>query len=317
MKIISRVASDFMRSTDVWHVESQAVGDTFRICVTAPVDSLPLDAPAKFGALYGVDGDYFCGTNASTVRQMALAGEIPPTFAISIGYPLDGTFRASSLRNRDLTPTTVQGWDGVQSALLGHSHTISSGGADAFLSFLRDELKPVMEQNYPLLPDESTLSGASLGGLFTAYCLLKETNLFRRYNIVSPSLWWDGGKILKKFSTFDRHNKYLNTDVYLSVGGMETAVYNRNWISELPEDARTAMTMLGEVSGWPDMIADCSELCVCLEKLNSKGLSVTSRIVPRETHQTVYSSGLSQALRCLHRTLQKQESWASVGDAHC
>lgn len=315
MKTLSRVRSDFMRSTDVWLVESESVGDIFRICVTAPTDIALVDSSAKFGALYGLDGDYFAGTNGSIVRQMALAGEIPQTFAISVGYPIDVDVNASLLRNRDLSPTNLPAWDDLHAKMWGEVGKARSGGAGNFLAFLRDELKPMMEQFYPLAPHEATLSGASLGGLFATFCLINAPGAFKRYNIVSPSLWWDKRTVLDATRRFIGQRPALEADVHLSVGAMETAAYNENWIAQMPQEARILMTMFGDVSGWPDMIGDCAELGALLGSHHGGGLRLTSRIVSTETHQTVYSAGLSQALRSLHRTLEKQEAWASGGVA--
>jgi predicted alpha/beta superfamily hydrolase len=59
------------------------------------------------------------------------------------------------------------------------------------LAFLRDELKPWLQERYGADPDDSMFFGDSLGGLFATYVLLNEPTTFRRYGIGGPALDWD------------------------------------------------------------------------------------------------------------------------------
>lgn len=47
-------------------------------------------------------------------------------------------------------------------------------GADRFLAFLRDELKPWVRERYGADPDDSMFFGDSRGGLFATYVLVTE-----------------------------------------------------------------------------------------------------------------------------------------------
>jgi len=86
-------------------------------------------------------------------------------------------------RSRDMTPTRV-----VQAP--------GSGGADKFLSFLKNELVPYVNKTYPA-SGNNILYGHSLGGLFSVYAFLAEPQLFNAYLVVDPSLWWDDNYIQK------------------------------------------------------------------------------------------------------------------------
>ena len=48
------------------------------------------------------------------------------------------------------------------------------GGADRFIAFLHDELKPWLRERFAVDPDDSMFFGDSLGGLFATYVLLSE-----------------------------------------------------------------------------------------------------------------------------------------------
>ncbi|WP_304186678.1 alpha/beta hydrolase [Phenylobacterium aquaticum] len=68
----------------------------------------------------------------------------------------------------------------------------TSGGADDYRRFLKDELKPWVAARYRT-NGHSALMGESLAGLFVAETLLREPSSFDDYVIVSPSLWWNQG----------------------------------------------------------------------------------------------------------------------------
>ena len=71
----------------------------------------------------------------------------------------------------------------------------TTGGSENFIRFIKEELKPFVQANYKTA-DTSTLIGQSLGGLLASEILLKDSELFNNYLIVSPSLWWDDQSLL-------------------------------------------------------------------------------------------------------------------------
>jgi predicted alpha/beta superfamily hydrolase len=86
-------------------------------------------------------------------------------------------------RDRDLLPTHNAG-------------NKTSGGANKFLSFMKDELIPYINKTYPANGD-NTLFGHSFGGVFVTYALLTEPQLFKSYIAADPSYWWDDNVMLK------------------------------------------------------------------------------------------------------------------------
>lgn len=88
----------------------------------------------------------------------------------------------------------------------------SQGGSRNFINFIESELQPYIEANYKS-NSVKTLIGQSLGGLLCTEILFKKPQLFDKYIIVSPSLWWDNGSLLNH--TID---KVKNAKVYIAVG---------------------------------------------------------------------------------------------------
>jgi predicted alpha/beta superfamily hydrolase len=88
----------------------------------------------------------------------------------------------------------------------------TTGGSDKFIRFIKEELKPFIQSNYNT-SDTSTLIGQSLGGLLATEILLKDSELFNNYLIVSPSLWWDDQSLLDI-----ELNIQSPKNIYLTVG---------------------------------------------------------------------------------------------------
>jgi len=69
-----------------------------------------------------------------------------------------------------------------------------AGGAAAFRRFIAEEVRPFIESRYPAAP-RTVLMGESLAGLFVIDTMLETPALFDDYVAISPSLWWDAGRL--------------------------------------------------------------------------------------------------------------------------
>lgn len=88
-----------------------------------------------------------------------------------------------------------------------------SGESARFIQFIANELQPFIQANFSI-SEEKTIIGQSLGGLLATEILFKQPELFDRYIIVSPSLWWDDEKLLA-YSPEDHNSQ---KQIYLAVG---------------------------------------------------------------------------------------------------
>lgn len=66
----------------------------------------------------------------------------------------------------------------------------TAGSSRAFRSFVRDEVKPLIERTYRTNGQDAVI-GESLAGLFIAETYLEDPALFGAYAAIDPSLWWD------------------------------------------------------------------------------------------------------------------------------
>lgn len=187
------------------------VADTFHIFISLPSDYA--ENSKTYSVLYVLDGDIAFGMAASIARYLQVGGNIPELIIVGIGYgSIDRS--AGNKSRRDYRPT-------------------AEGGAENFLSFLKDELIPYVDSTYRTIPGDRALSGYSSGGLFALYTLFKQPETFNRYIVGSPYLVWNDYSIYnyEENSPDKIEDKELN--VFISVGSEESDEKYFNPIDEL------------------------------------------------------------------------------------
>jgi predicted alpha/beta superfamily hydrolase len=74
------------------------------------------------------------------------------------------------------------------------------GGADAYGRFLKQELKPLIDQTYRTKsePKYTGIAGSSLGGLVSMYFGMTMSDTFTRLGVISPTAQWANGDIITR-----------------------------------------------------------------------------------------------------------------------
>lgn len=171
---------------------ASATGQPYRIHLFQP----PGPAPAAgWPVAYLIDGNATFPMMREAQRDARNAG-LPPLAVVGIGYPTEERFDVER-RYYDLTPPTDPNL--IPPRKNGPPRT---GGRNAFLAFILDDLKPAIESRAPVDRTRQTLFGHSLGGLFTLHVLFKKPEAFQNYLAADPSIWWNGGSILREMATF-------------------------------------------------------------------------------------------------------------------
>ena len=153
----------------------------------------------------------------------------------------------------------------------------TTGKSEKFIQFLANDLQPFIDHQYKTNTNR-TIIGESLGGLLASEILLKRPELFNRYIIVSPSLWWDDGSLIKTKSIPFQNGFNRKTDVYIGVGKEGQA----------PGDI-------------PHFMEEDAKLLV--EKLRGTGnleLKIYFDYLPAENHATVGHQAVFNAMRLLY-----------------
>lgn len=64
------------------------------------------------------------------------------------------------------------------------------GEGDAYIRFIKDELKPWMDSTYPTDPEDTALVGSSAGGNISFYAALRYPETFRKCAALSCAFWY-------------------------------------------------------------------------------------------------------------------------------
>lgn len=242
--------------TEARSMKSNFVDQEYKIYVNFPRNYE--NSNTTYPAVYFLDGDLVFGMAADAYRFLEIRDEVPKLIIFGIAYGAF-TWQEDNHRSRDLTPTTM-------------AESPGSGGALNFLKFIQNELIPFVNSNYKVNPEDCAIVGGSLGGLFTLYVLFHQPELFNRYAIVSPSMWWDNGVIFEYEKSFSKKHSELPVYLFSSMGALE--------------DPKT-------------MVEPWQELIKILENRNYKGLKMETIMLPDETHATAAASTLAKALKAI------------------
>ncbi|MFT3727670.1 MAG: alpha/beta hydrolase-fold protein [Terricaulis sp.] len=131
-------------------------------------------------ALYILDGDLWLPTFTQLSEDAAARHAMAPVILVGIGYR--NILASARLRKHDFSPA------------FGRAPG-ATGGADAYIDTLRRDIIPYAEAHLPIDSTTRGIAGHSYGGLLASYTLMHTPELFDRYLIMSPALWFDGGKI--------------------------------------------------------------------------------------------------------------------------
>ena len=107
-----------------------------------------------------------------------------------------------------------------------HDQRLGGGDGDAYLSFVTDTLKPLIDADFRTMPgrDHTGLLGASMGGLISLFALFERPEVFGFAGVMSPSLWFADGAIFP----YLEGSPYVRGRVTLDVGTGEAPVMVRD-----------------------------------------------------------------------------------------
>ncbi|GJM27051.1 MAG: esterase [Phycisphaerae bacterium] len=253
--------------TEVRSLTAQSSGVEYQIYVNFPRDRAARDKPLP--ALIVLDADYSFAIASNVLEHFTDRGNIAPMILVGIAYPGQSqdmrNYRMQ--RSRDYTPIPHPS-DGY-----GAEFMKESGGGPKFLRFIEEELIPFLATNYSIDTNDVGISGHSFGGLITSWALMNNTKAFRRYIIVSPSLWYADRFMFEAEKSLASSREPIVAEVFMGVGEYENQPHNgRAMVDDL------------EAFG---------------EQLDSYGypeLNITTHVFPGETHNSVYPSAITRGL---------------------
>ena len=274
-------------ATELRKLKSTATGKDYQISIGLPyaclddsMDIAPFDKPlAAWPIVYLLDPMVFFGMVTGMVRFMLWDGRTTDAIIVGIGYPegesLRETWRKGNVgRTYDLTPVPSEKSDKYNSEWL--KLEAKTGGGPELFKFIKQQLIPLIEQEYPADPAKRILAGHSHGGLFTLFAMFQEPELFSSYIASSPSLDFAEHTMFTLESKYARKHKRLPAQLYLSAGELEVG------------NDETTLT-------------DVYRFAALLESRKYKGFSLTKQVFLDNAHCEVaplaLQAGLKMALR--------------------
>ncbi len=186
-------------------MKSTATGRAYDLYIRKPAD-YGKNADKKYPVLYLLDGQWDFKLLDSVIGGLVYDKWMPDIVVVGITYSGDHP-DYDALRAMDYTPTP--------------GDRKGSGDGPKFLSFLKADLIPFVEQNYRADPTRRILGGHSLGGLFTLYAMFTDPSLFWGYLVGSPAIPWDNNFVVNQEEEYAKTHKDLPVRLYLAVGGAE------------------------------------------------------------------------------------------------
>jgi predicted alpha/beta superfamily hydrolase len=276
--------------SSVLDVKSAAIGDTIRVTVVPPLFYDALQMP--LATLYVLDGNLclpIVSSIARTLQSLAF-GLVPPMICVGIGYPTDDVLDVMALRTRDLTPVT-----GELPPSPMPMDKYGTGGADALLTTLVDDVFPIVQHRWRSDPGDRCLIGWSFGGLFALHALFTRPDAFARYIATSPSIWWSERAILREEESYASSHDDLAAKIFACVGEREETAPARMWPPLEGEMAQFAMSAR--------MVSDLDDLVARLRSRRYPGLDLTHTVFADEHHTTVFPAAVTRGLTKLYSTV--------------
>ncbi len=274
--------------SEVHTLRSEHVGWDFELWVASAVEGVfPLPSGPR-PVLYVLDANLFFGTAVEMSRLMhQLYGELPPLLVVGIAYDTDEPAVQAELRARDFTPTADSGFEHMRSSMPGAREPSLPegqrlGGAERFLAFLEQEVRPFIESRYEVAEEGSILFGSSLGGLFALYAFLQHPAGFDAYIATSPAIWWGDGVLFEMEEALGDSAEDVEAHLVLAVGSQE----------ESPQ-----IPMLAQFK----MVTNVRAMAARLEAREHLSLDLTTLVLEGESHTSVVPVALTRGLRAVYQ----------------
>lgn len=220
---------------------------------------------AKYPVIYlldgGMDEDFVHIVGLVQFNSFPWIARIPKSIVVGItnkDRKRDFTFATSVKSDKDKYPTT--------------------GGSEKFISFIEKELQPFIQSSFKT-NNSKTIIGESLGGLLATEILFTKPYLFDKYIIVSPSIWWDNGSILKRQADISDKQMKGKVSIYIGVGKEGLAP------SEEPHVMEVDANLLKEK----------------IEGFHNPNINVFFDYLPDENHATIAHQAVFNAFKKLYQ----------------
>jgi predicted alpha/beta superfamily hydrolase len=177
----------------IHNIDSKILGEARQVFVSVPLSYTT--GRGNYPVLYLLDGGTHFQYTSGIMNYLAAGGYIPEMIVVAI---------PNTNRNRDFTPTAVP-------------ETQGTGGADKFISFMEEELFPLINKEYRTT-QYKILFGHSLTAMFSIYTMLSRPGMFNAYIAASPYVMYDNNYIVRKAPELLREKYEPLQYLYITIG---------------------------------------------------------------------------------------------------
>ena len=241
----------------------------YRVFVYKPDIAPP---PEGYPVIYALDANSVFSTFVEAMRVQMQKPEktgVHPAIIVGIGYQTEQPF--CQARVYDFTRPLLK--EDIPPHPAGKEWP-PHGGAEYFLTFIKERVKPEIERNFPVNMEKQALFGHSLGGLFVLQTLFSEPEDFQTYIAGSPSIHWDAQYFKVEESSFVQKLQQSPRQLQVLIG-----------VGELEKQHSSGMNKNAE------------NMYKKLERMDQYGLRVQFREFLEESHVSVLLPLINRAIR--------------------
>ncbi len=281
---------DYPWDVKVFDLPVSKNGVSYRLYVRPPIE--PPEEGHKPSVFYFLDPLALFTPSAAMSYNYEYFHYIPSAYYVGIGYQdeADGRWKEEN-RTRDYTPTAFTPPDENHYLASNPVDYENSGGADAFLKVVEEEIIPFIEAKYDVDPQDRVLIGKSMSGLAAAYAAMTKPGLFKRYLIVSPSIWWDD---------------FLYPRMERSI--MRTVEKTKD--TEYPFETRIYFAV-GDAEERMSLVTDVYVLFNALQRRFNPNLKLNIEVLSDELHEGIYPNAFMRGIVGLYADEEGRRASAS------
>ncbi|MEK6484836.1 alpha/beta hydrolase [Myroides odoratimimus] len=252
-------------------IKAKKSTEEYQLYVSLPT-TYNVEDNQRYPVLFLLDA-YYSYPLVSSLHKLLEAGqEIEEIIIVAIGDKNQSSSTWYKNRMINYTPSNDPNVDQEIAEGLGISISeVKTGKANEFLQCIREDIIPFIDSTYKTTKDRG-ISGHSVAGLFTVYSFIYGYDLFNKYGINSPSLFWNNNEVIDKMEVFIKTNKSLEADLFISYGALEPEIISSSVQSFLS----------------------------VLNQHKNKRLSIKAKVFEEETHTSVVSTSLTRTLKVLY-----------------
>ncbi len=212
MESLAPALSGTPQNPDSESIWSPELGRECTVRIDTP---FPLDRQSAYPVIYAQDGQHLF-RNRFRGRSWRAGDTLYDLSATGQDVILVGVDNGGARRADEYSPFVDERFGG--------------GNADSYLSFLTETLKPAVDASLPTRPgpEDTTILGSSLGGLFSLYALLERPDVFGGAAALSPSVSFADGALANYVS-----KKEPAGQVYVDAGTREFGSNSLEYVSRV------------------------------------------------------------------------------------